>query len=247
MGCHFFGRLSAAVLAALLLASATRAEMPAKTEWKLASGAVFEGKATGFGQSVLCLQRRQAKLWVNGARVDNPASLALVKALAAKHDVPIDNPKALHAYLIKRPFAQVILPFETLLYVADGREQAVPLILLDAEDIGLLRPSFAAWQALQLEMQLTREEMERARQQREQDLQNQQVMLEMQARALLLQRSMEQASWAQAVMMQQAAAAQQQAAAAQQQAAQAQELEADAEMRQADVLEREERRRQLGL
>jgi hypothetical protein len=72
-------------------------------------------------------------------------------------------------------------------------------------------------------------------------------MLEMQARALLLQRSMEQASWAQAVMMQQAAAAQQQAAAAQQQAAQAQELEADAEMRQADVLEREERRRQLGL
>jgi hypothetical protein len=225
MRCNFCIRLLAAFGVLLMLAGATRAEMPTKTEWKLASGAAFEGKATGFGQSVLCLQRRQAKLWVNGARVENPASLELVKALAAKHGVPIDDPKELHEYLSKRPFAQIVLPFETLLYIADGREQAVPIILLHAEDMGLLRPSFTEWWAIQREMQLAREEMARANQQREQDLQNQQAMLEMQARALQVQRSMEQASWAQAIMMQQAAFA---------------------EQRQAEAMEREEQRRRRG-
>jgi hypothetical protein len=240
-------RLFACVFVSVISAAAASAELPDKTDWKLVSGAVFEGRATGFGQSVLCLQRRQGKLLVNGERVENPASLLLVEALAAKYDVPVGNPKALQSYLARQPFAQVALPFHTLLYVADGREQAVPIILLDAEDAGLLKPSFAAWQALQMEMQLTREEVERTRRQHEQELQNQQAVLQMQAQALRLQRSMEQASWAQAAMMQEAAFAAAVAADAQQRAAQAQEQGAAAETRQAESMEREERRRRLGL
>ncbi len=221
--------LLVSVLALLSVNRLGVAELPKKTDWELSSGAVFQGTPTGFGRAALCLQRRHGKLFVDGMKVGNPAGLALVRALAAEHAIPIDDDKTLQKYLAKEPRAQKVIPFETLEYIAEGRQQAVPLILLAANDRVLLLPALNEWYELerqmirtQQELQLLQDEAERNRAIDEQQLLNQRKMLEMQEQSLLFQHSMQQAAWAQAISAYE---------------------QAHAQHRQADVMEREERRR----
>jgi carboxylesterase type B len=193
---------------------------------------VFQGTPTGFGRAALCLQRRHGKLFVDGMKVGNPAGLALVRALAAEHAIPIDDDKTLQKYLAKEPRAQKVIPFETLQYIAEGRQQAVPLILLAANDRALLLPALNEWHELerqmirsQQEIQLLQDEAERQRAIEEQQLRNQRASLEMQYQSLVLQNLLQGAAWAQAM---------------------AAHEQADAQRRQAEAMEREEKRRRRG-
>jgi hypothetical protein len=223
------------LLSALALVSGnvlSLAELPNKTEWELFSGAVFQGTPTGFGRAALCLQRRRGKLFVDGMKVADPAGFALVRALAAEHAIPIDDDKTLQKYLAKEPQAQKVIPFETLQYIAEGRQQAVPLILLAANDRALLLPALNEWHELerqmiriQQEVQLLQDEAERKRVIEEQQLLQQRLALGMQYQSLQLQSVLAGAAWAQAM---------------------AEQEQADSQRRQADVMERDEKRRQQG-
>jgi len=185
--------------------------MPQKDEWKMHDGGIVRGKAYAFGYQLCFLQRRGGKILLNGQKIEDPASNALLRKLCDEQGVPLDDPKRLQAILAKQRFAQIVLPYYTMKYHSHvGRDEEVPTILLAPEEIQELRPVFEAWMG-----EKRREHEEQM--QRAQELQNQQAMVALQAQALQAQQDM-------------ARAAQRNAA--------ANERNADANKRQADELER---------
>lgn len=190
----YFGRLAFCVCSAtasvLLVELDARAQvaMPQKDEWKMHDGTVVRGKAYAFGRQLCFLQRRNGKLLMNGQKIDDPASNALLKKLCDEQGVPVDDPKRLQEILSKQRFAQAVLPFFTLRYHDQtGRDSEVPTILLAPEEIQELRPVFEAWMQ---EKQKEHEEQVR----KAQELANQQALLVMQAEALRAQQDMARAA-----------------------------------------------------
>ena len=166
--------------------------MPQKDAWQMHNGAVVRGQAYSFGYQLCFLQRRGGKILLNGQKINDPASNDLLKKLCDENDVPLDNPKELQAVLSKQRFAQIVLPYYTLKYHDhEGKDQQIPTILLDPDEIQELRPVFEAWLA-----EKTRENEDRIR--RAQELQNQQAMLAMHAAALQAQQTMAYAAQANA-------------------------------------------------
>ena len=169
----------------LFVSEATaQVEMPSKDEWKMHDGSLIRGKAYAFGRQMCFLQRRGGKILLNGQKIDDPMSSALLTKLCAEQGIPLDDPKRLGDILSKQRFAQIVIPYFTLKYHDHaGRDAELPTILLSPEEIQELRPTFEAWmQAKQREYE---EQLRQA-----QELQNQQAMLAMQAEALRAQRAM---------------------------------------------------------
>ena len=199
--------------------------MPQKDEWQMHNGAVVRGKAYAFGYQLCFLQRRGGKILLNGQKISDPASNALLKKLCDEQGVPLDDSKQLQAVLSKQRFAQIVLPYYTLKYHDHaGKDQQIPTILLAPDEIQELRPVFEAWLA-----EKQRENEERMR--RAQELQNQQAMLAMQAEALQAQQAMAYAAQANAAASARNADANERNAAAN-------EKSAAANKKQADELER---------
>lgn len=172
--------------------------IPQKGTWKLRNGASFDGRGHDFGYQLCLVQRRFGKVYVNGAEVTNAGTRALLGCLATHYSVPMHDPKALQKHLATAPFAQLVMPYFTLKYDADGVEQQVPVALLAEEEIVSLRPSFNAWC-----QEKQREHEERVF--RAQQLENEQARLAMQAEELSVQRSIEAATWNQAFAARQSA------------------------------------------
>ena len=162
--------------------------MPQKDEWKMHDGVVVRGKAYAFGYQLCFLQRRGGKLLLNGQKIEDPASNALLQKLCDAQGVPLDDPKKLQAILAKQLFAQIVIPYYTMKYHGHaGRDEEIPTILLAPEEIHGLRPVFEVWIA---EKQREHEEQ----MQRAQELQNQEAMIAMQAEALQAQREIARAA-----------------------------------------------------
>lgn len=227
MACRY-GLFLGFSLAAFVLAQPrllAQVAMPQKDQWKMHDGTVFRGQAYAFGYQLCFLQRRGGKILLNGQKLDDPASNALLKKLCDEQGVPLDDPKQLQAILSKQRFAQIILPYYTLKYHDHtGKDQQLPTILLSPDEIQALRPVFETWLA-----EKQRENEERMR--RAQELQNQQAMLAMQAEALQAQQAMAYAAQANA-------AATARNADANERNASANEKNAAANKKQAEELER---------
>lgn len=162
--------------------------LPQKDQWSMHDGSKVHGQAYGFGYQLCFLQRRGGKLLLNGQKIEDPTSNALLKKLCEERGVPLDDPERLQKLLAKQRFAQLVLPYYTLRYHdQSGKDQMVPTILLAPDELQELRPVFETWLA-----EKQREHEERMRY--AQELQNQQLMLAMQAEALLAQQAMARAA-----------------------------------------------------
>jgi len=210
--------------------SAAEVALPDKNQWKLHDGTILKGKAYAFGYELCFIQRRSGKIVLNGQRLADPSSNALLRKICEEKQIPLDDPKQLQQILSKQPFAQLVEPYFTVKYHADdGRDRQIPALLLAPEEVQLLRPMFEVWRA-----EKQREHEERVRQ--AQELQNQQMMLAMQAQALQAQQAMALAAEAEAYAANRNADANERAASAA-------ERNAAANKKQADELEKIRRNR----
>lgn len=163
------------------------AALPDKDVWRLVGGQEFNGIPTGFGYRMLLIQRRFGFIYINGEKITRLSSNPILEIVGQANG--IDSIQDLMSYLAKQPNAQGYLPYCTLQYGTGNRvNEEVPLVMLDATELTLLKPAYDAWYAA-----AKREYEERLF--RAQQLANQQAMLQMQQQQLMVQRSMAQSSW----------------------------------------------------
>jgi len=182
------GAVVGAIIALLPTSIPAQVAFPRKDEWKMHDGSTVRGQPYAFGYQLCFLQRRGGKLLLNGQKIEDPSSHALLQKLCDEQRIPLDDTERLQKLLAKQRFAQIVLPYYTLRYTdPSGKDQMIPTILLAPEEIQELRPVFEMWLAEQ-----HREHEERMRY--AQQLRNQQAMLEMQADALRAQEAMARAA-----------------------------------------------------